>query len=144
MHLVTEFHLYSHWSFYTVLLFILINLSFWFPILTRNEKYSPDNQFRRTYWVKCEYSPRGVCLDITVYKQCTDRHNSSLWGWWGPGTGCPEKLWLPPPWQCSRPGWMGLWATLSSGRCPWSWQGWWNQIVFKVTSNPNHSMILWI
>ena len=19
-----------------------------------------------------------------------------------------EKLWLPPPWQCSRPGWMGL------------------------------------
>jgi len=24
------------------------------------------------------------------------------------GTGCPEKLWLPPPWQCSRPGWMGL------------------------------------
>jgi len=24
------------------------------------------------------------------------------------GTGCPEKLWLPPPWQCSRPGWMEL------------------------------------
>jgi len=21
---------------------------------------------------------------------------------------CPEKLWLPPPWQCSRPGWMEL------------------------------------
>jgi len=26
----------------------------------------------------------------------------------GPGPGCPEKLWLPPPWQCSRPGWMEL------------------------------------
>ena len=19
-----------------------------------------------------------------------------------------EKLWMPPPWKCSRPGWMGL------------------------------------
>ena len=38
-----------------------------------------------------------------------------------PGTRCPEKLWMPPPWQCSRPGWMGLWETWSSGRClcPW-------------------------
>jgi len=24
------------------------------------------------------------------------------------GPGCPEKLWLPPPWNCSRPGWMEL------------------------------------
>jgi len=21
---------------------------------------------------------------------------------------CPEKLWMPPPWKCSSPGWMGL------------------------------------
>jgi len=21
---------------------------------------------------------------------------------------------MPPPWKCSRPGWMGLWATWSS------------------------------
>jgi len=27
------------------------------------------------------------------------------------GTGHPEKLWMPRPWRCSRPGWMGLWAT---------------------------------
>ena len=27
--------------------------------------------------------------------------------------GCPEKLWLPPPWQCSRPGWMELRVTWS-------------------------------
>jgi len=22
--------------------------------------------------------------------------------------GLPEKLWMPPPWKCSRPGWTGL------------------------------------
>ena len=48
---------------------------------------------------------------------------SSPWRWWNTGTGCPGKLWLPPPWKCSRPGWMELWATWSSGRCPYSWQG---------------------
>jgi len=55
-----------------------------------------------------------------------------LWGWWGRGTGCPEKLWLPPPWQCSRPRWTGLWATWAGGRglCPW--QGGWNKMIFKV------------
>jgi len=37
-------------------------------------------------------------------------------------------LWMPPPWRCSRPSWMGLWATCSSGRCPWPWQGGWNQM----------------
>jgi len=31
-----------------------------------------------------------------------------------------------PSLQCSRPGWMGLWATWSSGRCPCPWQGGWN------------------
>jgi len=54
--------------------------------------------------------------------------NYSPWGWWGTGTGCPEKLWMSPPWKCSTPGWMELWATWSSGRCPWSWQGGWNQM----------------
>jgi len=33
---------------------------------------------------------------------------------------------IPPPWKRSRPGWMGLWATWSSARCPWPWQGGWN------------------
>jgi len=41
---------------------------------------------------------------------------------WQSGTGCPEKLRNPAPWKCSRPGWMGLWATWSSGRRPWPWQ----------------------
>jgi len=35
-------------------------------------------------------------------------------------TGCPEKLWIFHPWKCSRPGWMGPWATWSS-----KWEGWW-------------------
>lgn len=34
--------------------------------------------------------------------------NSSLWGWWGPGTRCPGKLWLPHPWQCSSHAGWGL------------------------------------
>ena len=50
---------------------------------------------------------------------------------------------MPLPWQCSRPGWMELWATWSSGRCPCSWQGCWNQMILKVPSNPYLSMNLW-
>lgn len=38
--------------------------------------------------------------------------SSLLRGWWG--TSCPDKLWMPHPWQCLRPGWMGLEATWSS------------------------------
>ena len=35
----------------------------------------------------------------------------------------PREAVAAPPWQCSRPGWMELWATWSGGRCPCSWQG---------------------
>jgi len=48
----------------------------------------------------------------------TQERNCSLRVLWGTGTGCPEKLWMFPPWKCSRPGWMWLWATWSNGRCP--------------------------
>jgi len=34
-------------------------------------------------------------------------------GWWDTGAGCREKLWLPPPWQCSRPGWMEALSNLA-------------------------------
>jgi len=34
------------------------------------------------------------------------------------------------------------WGGWSSCWCPCSWQGGWNQMIFKVPSNPNHSMIL--
>jgi len=47
--------------------------------------------------------------------------NSTLW--WGTARGYPEKLWLHPPWKCSRPGWTGLWPMWSSGRCPCPRQG---------------------
>lgn len=57
------------------------------------------------------------------------------------GTGCPEKLWMPCPWKCSRSGWMWLWSTWPSGGCPWPWKVGWNQIIFKRLSNPNLSMI---
>ena len=53
-----------------------------------------------------------------------------------PSSGYAEKLWMPPPWKCSGPGWMELWATWSSGRCPCSWQRGWNQMVLKIPSNP--------
>ena len=59
-----------------------------------------------------------IFIHYLEMNECTSSHPrvaciSSLWGWWGPGPGCPEKLWLPPPWQCWRPGWMGLWETWS-------------------------------
>jgi len=29
------------------------------------------------------------------------------------GRGEKWMPWMPPPWKCSRPGWMGLWVTWS-------------------------------
>ena len=58
------------------------------------------------------------------------------------GTGCPERLLMPHPWKHSRSSWTGLWATWSSWRCPCLLQGGWTRWPLKVTSNPNHSVIL--
>lgn len=63
--------------------------------------------------------------------------NVLWWWWWGTGTGCPEKLWMPHPWKCSRPDWMGPWAI-------WSrvWQGWCIKDPFQP--KPLHvSMVQW-
>lgn len=49
--------------------------------------------------------------------------NSLLWGWWDSGTGCPEKLWVPQPGQCSRASFIRPWATCSSGKRPCQGQG---------------------
>ena len=73
---------------------------------------------------------------VVVYAFLPPRKYPEIWC-------CPEKLWMPPPWKCSRPGWMELWATWSSARCPWSRHGGWKQVIFKVPSNPYHSVILW-
>ena len=75
------------------------------------------------------------------------RGSSLLWEWWGAGTGCPERLWMPHPWRCSRPAWMGAWAAWSSikwgGWWPCLWWGSWRFMILEVPSNPGHSVILW-
>lgn len=48
----------------------------------------------------------------------TRGRSSLVWRWWDTGTGYPEKLWMTLSWQSSGPGWTGLWATWSTGRCP--------------------------
>ena len=63
-------------------------------------------------------------------------------------TGCPERFWMPCPWRCSRPGWMGPWAAWSGiewgGWWPCLWQGGWRFMILDVPSNPGHSVILWL
>jgi len=62
--------------------------------------------------------------------------NSSWWESWG--TGCPENLWMPLPWRCSRAGWMG------SGGCYFlPTAGGWSWIIFTVPFNPNLSTVTW-
>jgi len=69
-------------------------------------------------------------------------------GWWGADTGCPERLWMPLTWRCSRPGWMGPWAAWPSNKCggwqPCLWRGGWSFMILVVHSNPSHSMIVWL
>lgn len=36
-----------------------------------------------------------------------------------------------------------LWVIWSRGRYPCPWQGCWNEIMFKIPSNTNHSVVLW-
>jgi len=61
------------------------------------------------------------------------------------GYNCPERLWMPHPWRCSRPGWMGPWAAWSSIKC---WRlvarpvaGDWSFMILEVPSSPSHSVI---
>ena len=48
----------------------------------------------------------------------------------------PDRLRIPHPWRCSRPGWMGPWAA-------WSGivYGSWNLVILGAPSNPGHSVI---
>jgi len=48
-------------------------------------------------------------------------------------TGCPEKLWVPHSWRCSRWGWTEAWAAWAGGggRQLCSQQKVWNWIVFQ-------------
>lgn len=44
------------------------------------------------------------------------------WVWWGTGTDCTEKLWVPYRGRCSRSSWMGHWAAWSGVGCPSVWR----------------------
>ena len=58
----------------------------------------------------------------------------------------PERLWMPCPWRCSRPGWMGPWAAWYSIRYGGWWlctrHGGWNLMILEVPSNSSHSVTL--
>lgn len=58
-------------------------------------------------------------------------------------TGCQEMMWIPCHWKSSRPGWMGLWATLSSAMCLCQWQRDWKDMILKVHFNLCFYMIKW-
>ena len=62
-------------------------------------------------------SPKGPSWDW-----CSSAFSSMSWavetthgGWWGTGTGCPRRLWMPHPCRHARPGWMWLWAAWAPG-----------------------------
>lgn len=44
-----------------------------------------------------------------------------------------REVWLPHPWQCSKPGWMGFGQPGLKVSTPLPWAG--NQVVFKVPPN---------
>ena len=71
-----------------------------------------------------------------------------LRGWWGVGTGCPERLCMPHSWRSLRPSSVEPWATWSntwpSHWKPRLWQGGWNLMILEVPSIPRHSIILWL
>ena len=56
----------------------------------------------------------------------------------------PTEAVAAPSQKCSRPAWMGLWATWSGGRCPCPWQGHRTRWPLKIPANTNHSMSLWV
>jgi len=53
---------------------------------------------------------------------------------------CPGKLWMPHPQRCSRPGWMGLWASWTGGWQPAHDSG--LEARWYLRSLPTHA-ILW-
>lgn len=85
-------------------------LAMWMRWSKNGEKCFTQADSDRTRWTGFKLKEWRFMLDV--------RRNSSLRGWWGSGTGCLEKLRMPHPWMCSRPGWMGLWVTWSDGMFP--------------------------
>lgn len=48
------------------------------------------------------FKPREIKFRLDI------RGKFSFRGWRGPDTGCPEKLWMPYVWGCSRSVWIGI------------------------------------
>lgn len=65
---------------------------------------------------KCWYSSLQNCLAF-LFKFFTKR----VMRCWHRLPRDPE--WMPRPWRCSRPGWMGPWAAWDGGGQPCPWQG---------------------
>lgn len=53
---------------------------------------------------------------------------------------CPGRLWVPHPWRCSRPSWMGPGQPELEDGVPAHSRGW-NRVDFRVPSNLSHSVI---
>jgi len=49
------------------------------------------------FWLSNSHQSKLKSMQIETFLQIPGR--------------CPEKFWLPRPCKCTRPGWMGLWAT---------------------------------
>ena len=67
--------------------------------------------------------------------------NSLLREWWGIGTACPEKLWMPHPQGCLRLGCMRSRSTRSGGWQPCTWQRVgtrWSKLTFPIQNISIH------
>ena len=53
----------------------------------------------------------------------------------------PRRVVDAHPRKCSRPAWMGLWASRSTGKNACPWQRGWNSMILNIPSNPKHSVI---
>jgi len=95
-------------------------------------------------------NPSSACL---LHTECIGREEGRLWldirgkfftkrvvRCWN---SCPERLWMPHPSRCSRPGWMEPWAAWAGityvGWWPFHAVGSWSFMILEVPSNPSHS-----
>uniref|UniRef100_A0A8C0EHC5 ADAM metallopeptidase with thrombospondin type 1 motif 7 n=1 Tax=Bubo bubo TaxID=30461 RepID=A0A8C0EHC5_BUBBB len=86
-----------------------------YPLVPPGVLYDVGHQCRLQYGAYSTFCDDmdSVCntLWCTVGNTCHSKLDAAV-----DGTACGEnKLWLPPPWKGSRPGWTGLWATWTRG-----------------------------
>jgi len=74
-------------------------------------------------YVDSEQTGLKVCVTYTYTVFCEEF------------SGTESYVGISLSWRCSRSGWMGLWATCSSCRCPCSSQGTWTRWSLRAPSN---------